>query len=133
MAEMGNHKKRPVRISDLQARILTQDLLKTNESASFLTAAFGSNSISYVIQCVQLVSWTAPVSCFICAVPQVQLTVLYIIEVFAIFVAGRPKRSSRSLYAENCSESYKHDAEEKAASIKQKFSRIRDIIDSDSD
>lgn len=46
---------------------------------------------------------------------------------------GRAQRSSRYSSAKNYSENYQHDAEEKSALIKQKFSRIRDIIDSDSD
>lgn len=57
----------------------------------------------------------------------------HIIDVFVTFMAGRHHRSRRCSYTENYNEGYKHDAEEKAALIKQKFSRIRDIIDSDSD
>jgi hypothetical protein len=70
--------------------------------------------------------------CF--AGPQVLLNIkLYIIDVPLVFLAGRPQRSGRYSCAKNYSENYQQDAEEKAALIKQKFSRIRDIIDSESD
>ena len=70
--------------------------------------------------------------CF--AGPQVLLNIkLCIIAVFIGFLAGRPQRSGRYSCAKNHSENYQQDAEEKAALIKQKFSRIRDIIDSESD
>jgi len=70
--------------------------------------------------------------CF--AGPLVLLNIkLRIIDVFIGFMAGRPQRSSRYSGAKNYSEGYQQDAEEKAALIKQKFSRIRDLIDSESD
>jgi hypothetical protein len=66
--------------------------------------------------------------------PQVLVNIkLCIIEVFVGFMAGRPQRSSRYSGAKKYSDNYQQDAEEKAALIKQKFSRIRDIIDSESD
>ena len=70
--------------------------------------------------------------CF--AGPQVLMNIkLCILDVFVGFMAGRSQRSSRYSCTKNYSENYKPDAEEKAALIKQKFSRIRDIIDSESD
>jgi len=70
--------------------------------------------------------------CF--AGPQVLFNIkLCIIDLFVGFMAGRPQRTSRYSCTKNYSENYQQDAEEKTALIKQKFSRIRDIIDSESD
>jgi hypothetical protein len=57
----------------------------------------------------------------------------HVTDVLIVFMTGRPHRSSRHSYAESYNEGHRHDSEEKATLIKQKFSRIRDIIDSDSD
>lgn len=64
---------------------------------------------------------------------QIQTYVIIAKHIIHAFVTGRPHRSSRCSYTKNYNEDLKHDAEEKTALIKERFSRIRDIIDSDSD